>query len=413
MALLVSASGCRPQAPAQSSGVRAVKTIVVESAVTDRTRTFPGRVEAYKRTQLAFTVPGILEDMPVREGQRVAKGDVIAQLRRDEYNARLKVAQGQLDQARAVLRALEAGERTEERLRREANLRAAEARLANAKSEYDRFSAVLASRGVSRSEYERAETTYRIAQEEFEAARQLVDKGVAAREEDIDGARAQVVGLEGRVSEAAIMLADCTLKAPFDGVIARRYVEANQNIAPNAPIFEFHDVNEVDIAMDVPETAMGADVLTRDVERMTAKCAGVPDREFPVQIREVAQIADPATQTFRVRVGMKVPQDVTVLPGMTAVVTVDYRRADAQATRVLVPVSAIYRESGGEQVAWVVGADFTVDRRPVRVGTATGASVEVLDGLRPGDRIAVAGVSFLRDGAKVRDLGDALGSPTR
>jgi multidrug efflux pump subunit AcrA (membrane-fusion protein) len=46
----------------------------------------------------------------------------------------------------------------------------------------------------------------------------------------------------------------------------------------------------------------------------------------------------------------------------------------------------------------------------VKVGTATGGRVEITDGLRPGDRIAVAGVRFLREGLKVRDLGDALGS---
>jgi len=61
-------------------------------------------------------------------------------------------------------------------------------------------------------------------------------------------------------------------------------------------------------------------------------------------------------------------------------------------------------------VAWVIGNDQVVERRPVTVGAATGSQIEILDGLQPGDRIAVAGVRFLRAGMKVRDLGDDLGA---
>jgi multidrug efflux pump subunit AcrA (membrane-fusion protein) len=74
-----------------------------------------------------------------------------------------------------------------------------------------------------------------------------------------------------------------------------------------------------------------------------------------------------------------------------------------------VPISAVFKDATGEQVAWVIGPDQTVARRPVKLGRATGGDVEVVDGLGAGDRIAVAGVTFLREGMKVRDLGDALG----
>jgi len=69
----------------------------------------------------------------------------------------------------------------------------------------------------------------------------------------------------------------------------------------------------------------------------------------------------------------------------------------------------VFKDSSGEQVAWILGADQTVTRRPVKTGEATGSQIEILDGLQPGDRIAVAGVTSLRQGMKVRDLGNALG----
>jgi multidrug efflux pump subunit AcrA (membrane-fusion protein) len=60
-------------------------------------------------------------------------------------------------------------------------------------------------------------------------------------------------------------------------------------------------------------------------------------------------------------------------------------------------------------VAWVIGKDLVATRRPVKVGAISGANIEILSGLVAGDRIASAGVSLLRDGMVVRDLGDGLG----
>jgi RND family efflux transporter MFP subunit len=115
------------------------------------------------------------------------------------------------------------------------------------------------------------------------------------------------------------------------------------------------------------------------------------------------------TQTFQVRVAMQSPPGMSVLPGMTGTVTLTYRRANILADQILVPISAVFKDATGEQVTWVVGPDHIVSRRPVKLGEATGGQIAIAEGLQPGDRVAVAGVTFLRDGMKVRDLGDVLG----
>ncbi len=209
--------------------------------------------------------------------------------------------------------------------------------------------------------------------------------------------------------EAKIQFDDCTLRAPYDGVIAQRFVEQNQNVRAKEPIVKFQDVDEINIAVDVPETFMSADLRSADIVQMYAEFSGAPGLQFPVQIREIAQTADPTTQTFQLRVAMKLPPGVNLLPGMTSMVTITYRCASILGNRILVPISAVLREAAGEQVAWVVGPDQMVARRPVKIGEATGGQIEIIEGLKPGDRIAVAGVTFLREGMKVRDLGDALG----
>jgi RND family efflux transporter MFP subunit len=383
--------------------------MVVTAGDETHVRIFPGKVEASKKAELAFQVPGLLVKFPVKEGGRVKKGDLIGQLRQDEFRARLQALQGDLDRARAALQALRAGERPEERLRREAQVRAAEAKLANARTEHDRDRRLFSSRALSREDLERSQTALRVAQEEYEAARQVLEKGAMAREEDIQAKEAAVRGLEGRVVEAHIQLDDCTLRAPYDGVIAKRFVEQNQNVRAKEPVVQFQDVDEIRVAVDVPESVMSAEVRRADIVQILAEFSGAPGLQFPVEIKEVAQQADPTTQTFTVRAGMQSPPDLKLLPGMTAAVTLTYRRARVLGGRTLVPISAVFKEPTGEQVVWVLGTDQSVTRRPVKLGAATGGQVEVVDGLGPGERIAVAGVAFLREGMKVRDLGDALG----
>lgn len=382
--------------------------MVVAAGEDSHVRTFPGRVEASNKVELAFQVPGLLVSLPVREGQNVAKNDVIAQLRQDEFQARLKALQGQLDGARADLQALRAGVRPEERLRLEAQVRAADAKLVNARAEFGRSTQLLRNRVISPLEHERAKTSYHVAQENYEAARQTLEQGTIAREEDIQAKEAEVRGLENRVVEANLQLEDCTLRAPYDGVIAQRFVEEGQNIRAKDRVVKFQDVDEIDIAVDIPETVMAADIRSADILQMVAEFSAAPGLRFPVHIKEVAQRADPVTQTFTLRVGLKAPPDLNLLPGMTATVALTFRRASILGARILVPSAAVFQESAGTQVAWVIGPDGKVVRSPVKLGAVTGGSIEILEGLQPGDRIAVAGVSFLRDGMKVRDMGDTL-----
>jgi RND family efflux transporter MFP subunit len=403
------AAGCSPPEQALPDVIRPVKTMIVTAGDASRARIFSGRVESSRTADLTFTVPGVLIQLPVTEGQSVTNGQLIAQLRDDEFRSRLQALQGQLNQSRAALRSLLAGERPEERLRREAQVRAAEARLENARIEIERNAAMLKTQAISRQESERGILAYQVAQEDYQAALQMLEMGTVGREEDIAGREAEVHALEGRVVEANIQVSDTTLRAPWDGVIARRFVEVNQNVRANDPIVRFQDANEIDIAVDVPESVMIADIRNADIVEMFAELSGAPGIQIPVRVREVAQVADPVTQTFNVRVAMKAPPGVTVLPGMTATVTVTYRRATILGSRILVPITAVLKDSSGEQVAWILGSDQTVTRRRVNTGEATGGQIEIVDGLQPGDRIAVAGVTFLREGMKVRDLGNALG----
>ena len=194
-------------------------------------------------------------------------------------------------------------------------------------------------------------------------------------------------------------------------MIAQRFVEQGQNIRAKQPVVKFQDVDEIDIAVDVPETVMAADIRSADIVQMVAEFSAAPGMQFPVHIKEVAQRADPVTQTFTVRVAMKVPAGRESAAGHDR-----HRHAHLPARRASWAAGSScrsprsFKDSSG--AASGLGARRGRDRHaPRRSNSARrrAASIEIVNGLQPGDRIAVAGVTFLREGMKVRDLGDALG----
>lgn len=364
--------GCSSGHPASTEESRPVKTMVVAAGDRSTVRSFPGRVEASKMVDLAFQVTGVLVKLPFREGERASKGAMIAQLRQDEFQARLQSMQGQLDQARAQMG--EAG-----------------SRLTNAKTESERYGRLVDSSAVSRSDFDQAQTAFRAAEEGYSAQ------------------QAVVRSLEARMTEAKLQLGDSTLRAPYDGVVAQRLVDEGQNIVANNTVVRFQNVNDIDIVVDVPEAFIADDIRSSAIQQSVAELSIAPGRQFPVHVKEVAQIADPKTQIFPVRFAMKTPPGVTALPGMTANVTITTRGVRGPGNRLLVPVSAVSKQDNGEQVVWVLGSDQTVHRKPVKMGAPTESQIEIVSGLQPGDRIVVAGATFLREGMKVRDLGNALG----
>lgn len=299
--------------------------------------------------------------------------------------------------------------RPEERLRLESDLRAAEARLVSAKAQYERFSGLLASNAVARADFDRVEAEYRVAREDRQTALQLLEMGTSARSEYIEATEAEIRGLEGRVREATLQVEDTTLRAPFAGVVARRFVDANQSVTVRQPIVQLQTAGELSVDVDVPERLMAKDLRTADLSATTAEFVAIPGRQFPVRIGEIAQVADPVTQTFRVRFVLTKPPGVNLLPGMSSIVRLRYGQAGGAGGALLVPLASVYTEGSGTKVVWVIGGDLVARRTVVKVGEIVGENIEVLDGLREGDRIATAGVSQLRDGQKVRDLGDALG----
>ncbi len=140
-----------------------------------------------------------------------------------------------------------------------------------------------------------------------------------------------------------------------------------------------------------------------------------PGKPIPATIKEIGTEASATTRTYPVTLIMGQPDGIEILPGMAGTATGRPELPDNLVTKgIMVPVTAVF--SAGESsdnFVWVIEeASSTVSRRPVKVGELVDTGIPVSSGLKPGEQVVIAGVSYLREGQKVKLL-DWQGGPER
>ncbi|MFL4470052.1 efflux RND transporter periplasmic adaptor subunit [Tateyamaria armeniaca] len=197
-------------------------------------------------------------------------------------------------------------------------------------------------------------------------------------------------------------LSDTTLIAPFDGIVARRDIENFSNVQAGQSIVLLQGLDVVHLAFDIP----GPDVieLTRNGPGQISNTVffdALPGQEFPAESVEFSVQANSATQTYRGRVAVDVPEGAVILPGMVANVVASTEGAGVQ---VLAPLSAIAATPDGKPFVWLVDAAGLVSEQAVALGAASGADVIISSGLSAGDMVVSAGVSEILDGMTIRPI---------
>ncbi|WP_444916700.1 efflux RND transporter periplasmic adaptor subunit [Microbulbifer sp. JMSA003] len=194
-------------------------------------------------------------------------------------------------------------------------------------------------------------------------------------------------------------LAYTQLRVPFDALATRQLVENYTNVQAGQAIVRLQNISEVRIQISVPEKLL-ATVNEEQVNSMTAEFEFLPGKEFPLTYREHQAEADSVTQTYVVEFGMPRPENVQILPGMTARVSVKLNKASGD---LWVPLSAVQTGPEGKPYVWQINADQSVSKASVILGRTDGESVQIKDGISPSMKLVATGGQHLYDGAKVRN----------
>lgn len=240
------------------------------------------------------------------------------------------------------------------------------------------------------------------AEQQYRRYKELYSKKQVSKA-DFDRYRAARDIARARLDDAQNALKDTSLLAPFDGVIATRYVENFQKVQAKEPIAFLQLIDELEVLIDVPELTMARFRQSENVT-ITATFDAVVGKKYPLQVKEFSTNADPATQTFQVVLLMDQPEEANILPGMTANVIATTEGGDKTEALIIIPAIAVLNDSENTNYVWLLNKEtMTVTKTSVDIGRMEGSkNVIVTKGLKSGDHVITAGVTKLREGIKVR-----------
>ncbi len=328
IAALLAACG-RQEAPAPPAAGVALAAAPVELREVELTQSAEAVVEAVRQSTVSAQIAGRIVDLRFDVGDRVKKGDVIARI--DE---------------RAATQAVAASE---------AQVRSAEATLTNARANYERQRQLFAQKFISQAALDKAEADFKSAESQMKAM--LAGAGQAATERSL-----------------------ATIVAPYSGVVSARHVQLGEMATPGKPLMTGFDPSTLRVTATVASSQVPA-IQSGGKASVEIPAVG---RWIAARAFTVVPAADPRTHSTEVRIDL--PEDVQgIYPGVFA-------RAHfvvGRAPRLMVPREAVLRR-GELTAAYVLDEGGAPHLRQIRTGTVADArGIEVLSGLKAGERVAV------------------------
>jgi RND family efflux transporter MFP subunit len=360
---LLAAAGCHKREAAEKS-LTAVRVRKLESMTglgASGVR-YSATMEPATHVDVAFKVGGYVEwigkpetkgaaNRILQEGDTVKSGQRLVSVRQTDYFQRR-------DQAKAAMAA-------------------AQAAAAEAKIDFDRASHLESKQDIAKAELDGAQAK------------------LATAKAQVDGARA-------RLEEAQTAIGDSTLRSPMDGIVAKRGVEVGTLAGPGTVAFSIVDVRSVKVVFGVPDTVLTKLKLGASQDVLTEAYRG---EVFTGSISRIAPVADARSRVFEIEVTLPNPEG-RLRAGMVASLNLK-EAVTTETPSTMVQLSAVVRAVGhpGKYSVFVVEdqeGKAVARAREVELGDFMGNLVPVVSGLKLGQRVIVAGASFVSDGETVQ-----------
>ncbi len=309
--------------------------------------TLPGTVESNVTSMVASEISGLVIEYPVKQGDRLEKGQLLARLNKRDR---------ELDLARVA-----------------ADLAEAESRSKLAFRNYERSEELFESGIFSQQQLD--DTLY-----EYQAWRGRVDS------------------LKAQMERIRYDLEKSVIPAPFAGVVLSKRTELGQWLGVGDEVVELLSLEELEVRVDVPEQYYPS---IRIGAGASVTLEAHPGRTLRGQVTTVIPKADERARTFPIKI--RFPADEKIGVGMLARVTLDGVSISGRGARnaVIVPKDAVVRQ-GSQQTVWTLGGDGEVKPMTVETGTGEGAWIEVRGPLQAGAKVITRGNERLRPGQTVR-----------
>lgn len=384
LAFGAAACGSHEKAPTETAAP-VVRGVPVETLQpTDVTDTYEavGTVRSKVTSVLSAKVMGTVVAVPVREGDRVNRGQVLVEIDSRDTQTQVDKARAGIEEATEALAEVDSGMKAADQA-----VAAAEAQKKLALATFDRFQRLVQRDAVSRQEYEEVEA--RRAAAEAEAARAAeMRAGLAAKRRQVLAKREQAAA---DLANAQLYVGYARVTAPLAGLVTAKPVELGMLAAPGVPLVTVED-GRYRLEAEVEESHLGS---IRVGQPVAVELDALARRELAGRVGEVAPSTDPATRSYTVKI------DLPATSGLRSGLFGRARFPLGSRKVLTVPRAAVVVQ-GQLTGVYALEAGGVARLRLIQLGGATGDRVEVLAGLGPGDRIVAGGVSQVRDGARVQ-----------
>ena len=340
-------------------GPMTVEIGTVTRATIQQELTVVGNLIGESTVSVAPRAAGRLQDVTVRLGDRVSRGQRIAKIEDFELVEQIKQQEAAQDVSQATIRQRETD-------------------LALAKTGLERSMNLFEKKLIAKQVLDDSESRHQSAQAQ------------------VDLARAQAQQSRARLDELKINLGNTVITSPVNGFISRRLVDPGASVGQNAPIVEVVDISRVRLIANVVEKDL-KQLQSGDVTRVEVDA--FPGETFMGRIARVSPVLDPATRTAPIEVEIPNPS-YRLKPGMYARVGITL---DTTKDALVVPANALV-DLGGRRGVFQPLSETAVFRA-VQVGNEQGKLVEILGGLTEGQEVITTGAGQLRDGDRITVAG--------
>ena len=348
-----------------------------------------GRIITPQRLAVGSVVTEHVARIPVKEGQKVRKGDILIELDDKDERAAVEQSKASVAQAEAKVRQL-----------REVGLPAAEQTLVQAQAtalqarqQFDRMK-TLRDRGfVVQSQMDDAQRALDIAESQLRSARLQVETNKPTGS-DFALAQTALDQAHANLRVAQVKLDQTAIKAPVDGVLIARNVEVGDVVQPGKDLMVLAPAGETQVDVMIDERQLSRLALG---QKALGSADAFPSQRFAAELVYINPAVDPLRGSVEVK--LKVPEPPAYLvQDMTASVDIEVaRRADT----VYVPTETVHDANGGQ--AWVLAIrGFRAVRQPVKLGLRGDGRIEILEGVEAGDELIPATNALVKTGQRVR-----------
>ncbi|MGH1419276.1 MAG: efflux RND transporter periplasmic adaptor subunit [Hyphomicrobiaceae bacterium] len=352
---------CGPTEPEKAEEpVRGLRTILVKETAETTVRRYPSVLQPGSITTLSFEIAGRLTEVDLDVGQRVKKGDVLAEIDPKSLEFQVQSAQAALSEAQS--------------------------RAKNAAGDYKRKKTLLEKKVVTQAVADQSRT-------------------------EAEATAAQVVQAQRSLDTARENLTKAKLIAPFDGILNSVDVQSYANVSTGSSVVTLY-------ALDVFETSFSVsyDVVNRLAvgKKVKVRLADNPDVVLAGHVSELGARAD-AVSSFPVVVKLD-QTDPSIKAGMAVEISMEFSVPLGKGFSLpvsVLPLDGVIKprtkpsDVSHTEVFIYDPQTSTVSRKKVSIAGVRKNKIIIVDGLKLGDRVASAGVSFLREGQKVKLLPDA------